>query len=163
MSHECNFTFQWVVVCFCMDHTEGSYTVICFPEPKPKTGLGQKALGFAVSGWGSSYVTPDVNSVDKSNDCARHPGITTTTPQPFYGPFSRTTQVSRCQKENFWTLWCKGRLTEADTDQPAGRHSIRSNWCPPPPFPILYRPDALPAAQPTVPKHWRQPRHPGIT
>ena len=36
-------------------------------------------------------------------------------PQPFYGPFSRTTRVSRCQKRNFWTLWCKGRLTEADT------------------------------------------------
>jgi len=41
--------------------------------------------------------------------------ITTTTTQPSYGPFSRTTQVSRCQKRNFWTLWCKGRLTEADT------------------------------------------------
>ena len=38
-----------------------------------------------------------------------------TTPQPFYGPFSRTTQVSQCQKRNFWTLWRKGRLTEADT------------------------------------------------
>ena len=36
--------------------------------------------------------------------------ITTTTPQPFYGPFSGTTRVSRCQKENFWTLWCMGRL-----------------------------------------------------
>jgi len=38
-----------------------------------------------------------------------------TTPQPFYGPYSGTTRVSRCQKRNFWTLWCKGRLTEADT------------------------------------------------
>jgi len=38
-----------------------------------------------------------------------------TTPQPFYGPFSGTTRVSWCQKENFWTLWCKERLTEADT------------------------------------------------
>jgi len=35
--------------------------------------------------------------------------------------------------ENFWTLWCKGRLTEADTDHPAGHHSIRTNQCPPPP------------------------------
>jgi len=34
--------------------------------------------------------------------------------QPFYGPFSRTTRVSRCQKRTFG-LWCKGRLTEADT------------------------------------------------
>ena len=33
-------------------------------------------------------------------------------PQPFYSPFSGTTRVNRCQ--NFWTLWCKGRLTEAD-------------------------------------------------
>jgi len=39
----------------------------------------------------------------------------TITPQLFYGPFSETTRVSRCQKINFWTLWCKGRLTEADT------------------------------------------------
>jgi len=42
------------------------------------------------------------------------------------------------------------------TDYPDGRHSIRTNQCPPPPFPIFYRPDALPAAQPTVSKHWRQ-------
>jgi len=40
-------------------------------------------------------------------------------------------------KENFWALWCKGRLTEANTDHPAGRHSIRTNQCPPPP---LYAP-----------------------
>jgi len=30
-------------------------------------------------------------------------------------PFFRDYPVSRCQKRNFWTLWCKGRLTEADT------------------------------------------------
>jgi len=35
-------------------------------------------------------------------------------------------------EENFWTLWCKGRLTEADTDHLAGRHSIWTNQCPPP-------------------------------
>jgi len=38
----------------------------------------------------------------------------TTPPQLFYGPFSGTTRVSWCQK-NYWNLWCKGRLTEADT------------------------------------------------
>jgi len=42
------------------------------------------------------------------------------------------------------------------TDHPAGRHSIQTNQCPPPPSPIFYRPDALPAAQPTVSKHWKQ-------
>jgi len=44
------------------------------------------------------------------------------------------------------------------TDHPAGRHSIRTNQCvcPPPPSPhIFYRPNALPAAQPTASKHRR--------
>jgi len=42
------------------------------------------------------------------------------------------------------------------TDHPAGRHSIRTNQCPSPPSPhFFYRSDALPAAQPTVSKHWR--------
>jgi len=45
-------------------------------------------------------------------------------------------------EENFWTLWCKGRLTEADTP------TIRMDAAP-----FFYRPDALPAAQPTVSKH----------
>jgi len=40
-------------------------------------------------------------------------------------------------EENFWTLWCKGRLTEADTDHPAGCHSIWTNQCPPPPSPYF--------------------------
>jgi len=45
------------------------------------------------------------------------------------------------------------------TDHPAGCQSIRTNQCPPTPSPhILYRPDALPAAQPTASKHWRQLR-----
>ena len=43
------------------------------------------------------------------------------------------------------------------TDHPARRHSIRTNQCPPPPSPhFFYRPEALPAAKPTVSKHWRQ-------
>jgi len=43
------------------------------------------------------------------------------------------------------------------TDHPAGCHSIRTTQCPPPSSPhIFYRPDALPAAQPTASKHWRQ-------
>ena len=45
------------------------------------------------------------------------------------------------------------------TDHPHGCHSIRTKQCPPPPSPIFYRPDALPATQPTVSKHWRQLAH----
>jgi len=42
-------------------------------------------------------------------------GITTTaTPRLFYGPFSGTTRWADVEK-NFWTSWCKARLTEADT------------------------------------------------
>ena len=62
-------------------------------------------------------------------------------------------------EENFWTLWCKGILTEADTQTirlgatPSGLSSAHRN------HPIFYRPDALPASQPTVSKHWRQLAH----
>ena len=61
------------------------------------------------------------------------------TPQPFYGPFSATTCVrdhpgKPVPEENFWTLWCKGRLNRGrHTDNPAGRHSIWTNQCLPPP------------------------------
>jgi len=37
-----------------------------------------------------------------------------TTPQPFYGPFWDH-PGKPVPEENFWTLWCKGRLTKADT------------------------------------------------
>jgi len=65
-------------------------------------------------------------------------------------------------EENFWTLWCKGRLTEADTQTirlgatPSGPTSAHLHHPP-----IFYRPnaDALPDAQPTVSKHWRQLVH----
>ena len=42
------------------------------------------------------------------------------------------------------------------TDHLAQRHSIRTNQCQPPPSPLFCRQDALPAAQPTASKHWRQ-------
>jgi len=57
-------------------------------------------------------------------------------------------------EKNFWTLWCKGRLTEADTLTIRLGISIQTNQCLPPPSPhIFYRPDALPAAQGTASKH----------
>ena len=69
-------------------------------------------------------------------------------------PFFRDHPCETVPEENFWNFWCKGRLTEADTNHPAGRLSIQTNQCPPPPSPHIFnRPDALPAAQPTVSKH----------
>ena len=62
---------------------------------------------------------------------------------------SGTTRVSRCQKRTSGLYGARGR----HTGHPAGRHSIRTMQCPPPPSPMIYRPDALPAAQPTMSKH----------
>ena len=59
---------------------------------------------------------------------------TTTILQPFF----RDHPGEPVPEENFWTLWCKGRLTEADTNHPAGHHSIRTNQCPPTPSPHFF-------------------------
>jgi len=56
-------------------------------------------------------------------------GLVQTHIQPFYGPFSGTTQVSQCQKKKsssgLYGAWedNKGTLT----DNPAACHSIRTN------------------------------------
>jgi len=77
-------------------------------------------------------------------------------PQPFYGPFSGITRVSQCKKRTSRLYGAREDNTGRHTNHPAGRHSIRTYQCPPPPSPhIFYRPDALPATQPTVSKHWR--------
>jgi len=74
---------------------------------------------------------------------------TTTTLQPFV----RDHPGEPVPEENFWTLWCKGRLTEADImtlrlgATPSGLTSAHLL------HPIFYRPDAVPATQPTVSKH----------
>ena len=76
-------------------------------------------------------------------------------------PFFQGDPGQPVPEENFWTLWCKGRLMEADTptiwmgDTPSGLTSAHLQ------HPILHpslvcRLDALPVAQPTASKHWRQ-------
>ena len=77
---------------------------------------------------------------------------------PFNGPLSGTTQVSQYQKgktnldftgarDSEWQ-WhqlgmCKSAPRSRQITMPAPHHSV------------FYRPDALPAAQPTASKHWR--------
>ena len=77
---------------------------------------------------------------------------------PFNGPFSGTTQVSQYQKgktnldftearDSEWQwhqLGCMQICTSLQTDNQST------------PLLFFYRPDALPAAQPTASKHWRQ-------
>jgi len=70
-------------------------------------------------------------------------------------PFFRDNPGEPVPEENFWTLWCKGRLTEANTPTirlgaiPSRLTSAHLHH----PHILFYRPDALPAAQPTVSKH----------
>jgi len=70
-------------------------------------------------------------------------------------PFFQDHPGEPVPEENFWTLWCKRRLTEADTPTirlgttPYGLTSAHLHHLPH----IFYRPDALPAAQPTASKH----------
>jgi len=72
-------------------------------------------------------------------------------------PFFRDHPGEPVPEENFWTLWYKWRLTEADTP------TIRlCAVVPTATIPHFYRPDALPAAQPTMSKHWRQLAHSGL-
>jgi len=66
-------------------------------------------------------------------------------------PFFRDHPGEPVPEENFWTLWCKGRLTEADTltmqlgATPSGLTSAHLHH----PTHIFYGPDA----QPTASKH----------
>ena len=78
--------------------------------------------------------------------------------QPFNGPFSRTSQVSRYQKGKTNLDFTEARDSEWQWHQ-LGHMQVctllqTDNHTSTPPL-CFYRPDALPAAQPTVSKHWR--------
>jgi len=68
-------------------------------------------------------------------------------------PFFQDHPGERVPEENFWTSWCKERLTEADSTTirldatPSGLTSAHLHRT------IFYRLDALPTTQPTVSKH----------
>ena len=76
---------------------------------------------------------------------------------PFNGPLSRTTQVSRYQKGKTNLEFTEARDSEWQWHQLGHMQVCTSlqtdNHASTPPL-SFYRPDALPAAQPTVSKHW---------
>ena len=56
-------------------------------------------------------------------------------------PFFRDHPGQPVLEENFWTLWCKGRLTEADTPTirlGATPFELTSAHCPPTPSPHIF-------------------------
>jgi len=69
-------------------------------------------------------------------------------------PFFQDHQCEPVPEENFWTLWCKGRLAEAETltiqlgATPSGLTSAYLHH----PH-IFYRLHALPATQPAASRH----------
>ena len=78
---------------------------------------------------------------------------------PFNGPFSRTTRVGRYQKGKTNLDFTEARDSEWQWHQ-LGHMQVcislqTDNHASTPPL-CFYRPDALPAAQPTASKHWRQ-------
>ena len=77
---------------------------------------------------------------------------------PFNGLWSRTTRVSRYQKGKTNVDFTEARDSEWQWHQlgicKSATHS-RQITTPAPHHSVFYRPDALPAAQPTASKHWR--------
>jgi len=69
---------------------------------------------------------------------------------PFNSPLSRTTWVSRYQKGK-----TNLDFTEAGDSEWQSAPRCRQITTPAPHHSVFYRPDALPAAQPTASKHWR--------
>ena len=79
--------------------------------------------------------------------------------QPFNGPFSRTTRVGRYQKGKTNLDFTEARDSDWQWHQLGICKSAprcRQITTPAPHYSVFYRPDALPAAQPTASKHWRQ-------
>jgi len=57
----------------------------------------------------------DFNAVNKSNGYLSRADKVFTTTTTVLRPFFQDHPGEPVPKENFWTLWCKGRLTKADT------------------------------------------------
>jgi len=92
-------------------------------------------------------------------DCLATIDHTTTHHNRFTALFPRPPGWAYARRE-LLAFMAQGRINRGrHIDHRSGCHSIQTNHCPPPPPAIFYRPDALPATQPTVSKHWRHNRH----
>ena len=80
----------------------------------------------------------------------------------FNGPLSGTTRVSRYQKgKPIWILLKQETVSGSDISWVICKSApcSRQITTPAPHHSVFYRPDALPVAQPTASKHWRQLPH----
>ena len=87
------------------------------------------------------------------------PSLSWTHTHPFNGPLSGTTQLSRYQKGKTNLDFTEGRDSEWQWYQLGHMQACillqTDNHASTPPLNFFCRPDALPAAQPTLLKHWR--------
>jgi len=82
---------------------------------------------------------------------------THTRARAFNGPFYGTTRVSWYQKgKPIWILLKQETVSGSGINWAICKSVPRSRQITTPPVSFFYRPDALPAAQPTASKHWRQ-------
>jgi len=82
--------------------------------------------------------------------------MTNTHTHPFNGPFSGTTQVSGYQKGKTSLDFTEARDSEWQWHQLGHMQvctSLQTDTTTAPHHSVFYRPDALPAAQPTASKH----------
>jgi len=109
----------------------------------------------------------EINSVDLTNAGGTYLGLNTvryttlhththTHTHPFNGPFSGTTRVGQYQKDKTNLDFTEARDSEWQWHQLAICKSAsrsRQITMPAPHHSVFYRPDALPATQPTASKH----------
>ena len=99
-----------------------------------------------------------LNKIQNTKMKISNTSLRTTHTHPFNGPLSGTTRVSRYQKGKNQSgfYWSKRQWVAVASARPyASLHLAPDRYHASTPPLIFYRPDALPATQPTVSKHWR--------
>ena len=97
--------------------------MLCFPTV---WALGHTSWPHQWQYIASNVARPIQIQYENHNITHRHTHTYTTVLWPFF----RDHRGDPVPEENFWTLWCNGRLTAGrHTNHPAGRHSIRTNQC----------------------------------
>ena len=92
------------------------------------------------------------------------PAYAGTHTHPFNGPFPGLPRWASTRKvKPIWILLKQETVSGIGISWAICKSAPRSRQItmPTPHYSVFYRPDALPAAQPTASKHWRQPAYPG--
>jgi len=143
-------------------YLQAVHTSCCQTNVKALTGNSALILTRKNHTMPSPYLDP----LSPTQSSSQLTSITSTHTHPFNGPFPGLPRwASTREVKPIWILlkqetvsgsgisWviCKSATRSRQITTPASHHSV------------FYRPDALPAAQPTASKHWRQSSNASIT